>query len=177
MACFVACWTMWWKPFMKSVQTYHRSMTMLVVALPHPQDSEAQWSEFQLGRKHRWHHCLCCCAAMCCAEPLQSCPALCDLTDCSPPGSSLHGILQANILEWVTIPSSRGSSWPSGWIGISCVSCIDRRILYCCATWEAQLTRRQIKFCDKRCDGSKYMLCGRIWKRNTKWWFHGKLLR
>ena len=40
----------------------------------------------------------------------QSCPTLCYLTDCSPPGSSVHGILQARILEWVAMPSSRGSS-------------------------------------------------------------------
>ena len=40
------------------------------------------------------------------------CPALCDPMDCSPPASSIHGISQARILEWVAIPSSRGSSWP-----------------------------------------------------------------
>ena len=42
---------------------------------------------------------------------LQTCPTLCDPMDCSPPGSSVHGILQARILEWVTMPSS-GSSDP-----------------------------------------------------------------
>ena len=42
----------------------------------------------------------------------QSCPTLCDPTDCSLPGSSVHGILQARMLEWVAIPSSRGSSQP-----------------------------------------------------------------
>ena len=42
----------------------------------------------------------------------QSCLTLCDPMDCSPPGSSLHGILQARILEWVAISSSRGSSRP-----------------------------------------------------------------
>ena len=41
----------------------------------------------------------------------------CDPTDCSPPGSSVHGILQARILEWVTLPSSRGSSNPSKPLG------------------------------------------------------------
>ena len=40
----------------------------------------------------------------------QLCPTLCDPTDCSPPGSSVHRILQARILEWVAIPFSRGSS-------------------------------------------------------------------
>ena len=41
----------------------------------------------------------------------QSCPTLCDPTDCSPPGSSVHGVLPARILEWAAIYSSRASSW------------------------------------------------------------------
>ena len=41
----------------------------------------------------------------------QSCPTLCDPMDCSLPGSSVHGILQARILEWVAIPFSRDSFW------------------------------------------------------------------
>ena len=45
-----------------------------------------------------------------CAKLLQLCLTLCDLVDCSPPGSSVHGILQARILEWVAMPSFRGSS-------------------------------------------------------------------
>ena len=45
------------------------------------------------------------------SEVAQSCPTLCDPMDCSPPGSSVHGILQARILEWVAISFSRGSSW------------------------------------------------------------------
>ena len=44
------------------------------------------------------------------AQSLQSCPTLCDPMNCSPPGSSVHGILQASILEWVAISFSRGSS-------------------------------------------------------------------
>ena len=44
------------------------------------------------------------------AKSLQSCPALCDPVDCSPPGSSVHGVLQARILEWVVMPSYSGSS-------------------------------------------------------------------
>ena len=46
-------------------------------------------------------------------EVAQSCPTFCDPEDCSPPGSSVHGILQARILEWVAISFSRGSSRPS----------------------------------------------------------------
>ena len=45
-----------------------------------------------------------------CAKSLQSCLTLCDPMDCSLTGSSVHGILQAGILEWDTMPSSRGSS-------------------------------------------------------------------
>ena len=45
-------------------------------------------------------------------EVAQSCLTLCDPVDCSPPGSSVHGILQARILEWVTISFSRESSQP-----------------------------------------------------------------
>ena len=45
-------------------------------------------------------------------EVAQSCPILCDPVDCSLPGSSIHGILQARILEWVAISFSRGSSRP-----------------------------------------------------------------
>ena len=40
----------------------------------------------------------------------RSCPTLCDPKDCSPPGSSVRGILQARILEWIAVPSSRRSS-------------------------------------------------------------------
>ena len=54
-----------------------------------------------------------------CAKFLQLCPALCDLMDYSPAGSSVYGILQARILEWVATTSSRGSSQPWNQTGIS----------------------------------------------------------
>ena len=47
-----------------------------------------------------------------CARSLESCPTLCDPTDCSPPGSAVRRISQARILEWVAISFSRGSSQP-----------------------------------------------------------------
>ena len=59
-----------------------------------------------------------------------SCVQLCDPTDCSPPGSSVHGILQARILEWVAMPCSRGSSQPRDWTCVSYVSLTSRQILY-----------------------------------------------
>ena len=51
----------------------------------------------------------------CCYLGTKSCPTLCNPTDCSPPGSSVHGILQARILESVAISFSRGSSQPRDW--------------------------------------------------------------
>ena len=56
-----------------------------------------------------------------------------DLMDCSPPGSSVHGISQARTLEWVAISFSKASSPPRDWTWISC---IGRWVLYCWATWE-----------------------------------------
>ena len=53
------------------------------------------------------------------SEVTQSCPTLCDPVDCSPPGSSVHGIHQARILKWVGISFSRGSSQPRDWIQVS----------------------------------------------------------
>ena len=52
----------------------------------------------------------------------QSCPTLCNLIDCSPPVSSVHGIPQARILEWVGISSSRESSPPRNQTSISCTA-------------------------------------------------------
>ena len=57
---------------------------------------------------------------LCVCEVAQSCPTLCDPVDCSPPGSSVHGILQARILEWVAISFSRGSSQPRDQARVSC---------------------------------------------------------
>ena len=55
----------------------------------------------------------------------QSCLTLCDPMNCSLPGSSVHGILQARILEWVTMPSSRGSSQPRGQTWVSRIAGIS----------------------------------------------------
>ena len=62
-----------------------------------------------------WHACVC-------AKSLQSCPAVCSPIDCTPPGYSVRGILQARILEWVAISSSRGSSCPRDWTWVSSIS-------------------------------------------------------
>ena len=52
----------------------------------------------------------------------QSCLTFCDSMHCSPPASSVHGILPARMLEWVAIPFSRGSSWPSDRTQVSCTA-------------------------------------------------------
>ena len=64
------------------------------------------------------------------AQLLQLCPTLRGPMDCSPPGSSVQGISQARILEWVAMPSSKGSSRPRARTCVSDVSCDDRRVLY-----------------------------------------------
>jgi len=66
------------------------------------------------------------------AKSLQSCPNLCDPVDYCLPGSIVHGILQARILEWVAMPFSRGSSHPRDGthVSVSYVSCIGRWVLY-----------------------------------------------
>ena len=64
---------------------------------------------------------------------------LCVPMDCSPPVSSVHGIFQVRILEWVAISSSRGSSQPNDQTQVSCMSCVpctSRWVLYHCSTWE-----------------------------------------
>ena len=63
-------------------------------------------------------------------KSLHLCPTLCDPMDCSPPGSSVQGILQAGILEWIAISFFRGSSRCKDRTHVSCISCIGRQILY-----------------------------------------------
>ena len=75
-----------------------------------------------------------------CAKLLPSCLTLCDPIDCSLPGSSVHGILRARILEWVAVSYSRGI-FPIQGIPTqgSHVFCIGRRVFFTTgATWEAQ---------------------------------------
>ena len=60
------------------------------------------------------------------AKSLRSCLTHCNPMDSSLPGSSVHGILQAGILEWVAMPSSRGSSQPRDGTHVSYVSCMGK---------------------------------------------------
>ena len=66
---------------------------------------------------------VCVCVCMCVyVLAAQSCLILCDPTDYSLPGSSVHGILQARVLEWVAIPLVRGSSQPKDRTQVSCIA-------------------------------------------------------
>ena len=66
----------------------------------------------------------------CCSQIAKLCLTLCDPMDCSLPGFSVHGILQARRLEWVAMLSSRGSSRPRDQTCVSCISCFRRQIPY-----------------------------------------------
>ena len=76
------------------------------------------------------------------AKSLQLCPTLCDPMDCSQPGSSVHGILQARILEWVVIPFSKGSSQIRDQTRVSCIA---GRFLTVWATREVHWNLRKTK--------------------------------
>ena len=78
--------------------------------------------------------CVCVCAHV------QSYLTLCHSMDCSLPGSSVHGVFLAGVLEWVAAPSSRGSSRPRGGPRIPCVSCIGSGFFMTSASWEATPT-------------------------------------
>ena len=66
-------------------------------------------------------------------------PALYDPIDCSLPGSSVRGIFQVRILEWVAISYSERSFRPKDQTHISYISCTGRQILYHCAIWKAPI--------------------------------------
>ena len=77
----------------------------------------------------------------------QLCLTLCDPMDCNPPGSSVHGILQARIMEWVAIPFSRGSFWPRDWTRVSCIA----DVLYWLSHQGAGITITSCLNCERIC--------------------------
>ena len=88
------------------------------------------------------------CKLYMCAKSVQSCLTLCDPMEYSPPGSSVHGILQARVLEWVAMPSSRGSSQPRGWTQVSCIG--RSGFFTASTTWEAVLAAKKRKMKKQR---------------------------
>ena len=84
------------------------------------------------------------------AKLLQLCRALCDTMDCSPPGSSVHGILQARILEWAAISFSGGIFLTPG---IECVSpAWADRFFTTSTTWERKSESEVAQLCPTLCD-------------------------
>ena len=74
--------------------------------------------------------------------------AICDPIDCGPPSSSVHGIFQARILEWVAISLSRESSWPRDWTHNSCISSTGRWVPHHCTTREVpQCVKASLRMC------------------------------
>ena len=76
---------------------------------------------------------------LCWAHSLSHVQVFCNPMDYSLPGSSVHGIFQARILEQVAISYSRGSSWPRDWTHVSCISCTGMWILYHSASYSPYL--------------------------------------
>ena len=92
------------------LQLSHSCTPFPAQSAPHPSSSSLDMLVPCLGSPHPRPADHLCWAVLCLVT--RSCPALCDPMDCSPLGSSVHGILQARILEWVGMPSFRGSSQP-----------------------------------------------------------------
>ena len=87
------------------------------------QDTHPEWCVHAPATRHTRYCsesdvCVCVCV---CVLAAQSCLTLCNPVDCRPPGSSVHRVLQARILEWVAIYFPRGSSRPRDWTWVSCI--------------------------------------------------------
>ena len=97
-------------------------------------------------------------SAPCVCTDAQSCPALCDPMDCSPPGSSVHGIFQARILELVALSYSRGSSRPRDWTHISVSPALAGQFFtYHCTTCETLCSMGLLLLWDLAWRGSPHL--------------------
>ena len=122
------CWQRWQHEVSSLSQGLCLLVPSLLLALPR-QSSSPHTSDFNkslLFGLEKSEHMYACVHA----QSLQSNLTLCEPMDCGPPGSSVHGILQARILEWVAMPSSRGSFWLKDWTRVSYISCTGRWVLY-----------------------------------------------
>ena len=113
---------------------------------------------------------------LCVCVYMLSCLTFCGPMDYSLAGSSVHGILQARILEWVAISSSRGSYWPGDQTWVSCVSCIGKCILYHCTPWQAICMVRGweiIEFLNLYIGKNISLFCDfNLSKSNCKWYLN-----
>ena len=99
-----------------------------------------------------------------------------DPMNCSPPGCSVHRILQARILEWVAMPSSRGSSQSRNQNCVSYVSCIGRQLLYHeHHLGSTQMVPKDVRKCDagrrcqSLCQGKHLCGCFQLWHGALLW--------
>ena len=114
-----------------SAKSYYRTCKIFLIN----ESSKITYEE--LIHNLSWSYC---CVYITIISFSQSCPTLCDPTDCSPLGFSVWGIFLGRILKWVAISSSRGSSWSRDWTRVSRVSSIGRKIFfYHLLTWESPL--------------------------------------
>ena len=101
------------------------------------QSTESGMGQGSVSLLNEWLDLFICIAnAYTCAQSLQSYQNLCEPTDCSLPGSSVHGILQARKLEWIAMPSSKGSSRSRYRTHVSCISCIAGGLFAYWVTWK-----------------------------------------
>ena len=112
--------------------------------------TESDWNWELWVRKLRCVH----------AKSFQSCLTLCNPINCSPPDSSVHGVLQARILAWVAF--SRGSSWSRNWTLSSMSLALAGRFFTTSSTWEAWVRKLQESNWNTRVvspeEGGSYML-------------------
>ena len=105
------------------------------------------------------------------SEVAQSCPTLCDPVDCSLPGSSVHGIFQAIVLEWIAISFSRGSSQTRDWTQVSGI--VDRHFTVW-ATREVLIrkgdTPNSEQWLSDYCFFLEAAQKRRTWGKIVKWW-------
>ena len=143
----------WTAPQIRTIFSFHQQ-NLKVLGIPHPicrTDYRTAWAvcfreDYLCKVPMCWPmRCVCVCVCVCvCARACvhtrsvtQLCLTVCNPLDGSLPGSSIHQILQARILEWVAISFSRRSSWHRDWTHVFCISGIGRQILYHCTTWKA----------------------------------------
>ena len=108
------------------------------------------------------------------AKLLQSNQTLCDPMDCSPPGSFVYGIIQARTLEWVALPSSRGSSKPGDRTLPPHVPWLAGRFFITSATWEAPKKKWKVKvkvtqWCLTFCDSMDCIVHGILQATILEW--------
>ena len=109
-----------------------------------------------------------------CCLIITSCPTLCNPMDCSPPRSSVHGISQVRILEWVAVSFSRGSSWTRDPTSISCLAGM---FFYHQANWEALCNFSFYLLNDDRGQDGWMASPTRwtcVWASSRSWWRTGR---